>query len=205
MKIKELTESMDWDQPPGRDYLNPLPVIDDPAIFDMMEEVDDTLYQQSGKKASGNYGQIIVALRNAAGSNENVSINKTVGLEKYLDPNKLKTPGSKSSSEYPLFYKTQNTYYVADGNHRVVAAHLAGEHSIVGLVLDVDQILKSNLKEGVGIITAQNTTCDVKPGETERQANKLNLELTKKGPKLLHDKARKNSSPYKLDNLGMTK
>ena len=34
---------------------------------------------------------------------------------------------------------------------------------------------------GVGIITKQNTTPDVKPGETTRQANKLGLGLTKKG------------------------
>jgi hypothetical protein len=34
---------------------------------------------------------------------------------------------------------------------------------------------------GVGIITKQNTTQDVKPGETTRQANKLGLGLTKKG------------------------
>lgn len=39
---------------------------------------------------------------------------------------------------------------------------------------------------GVGIITKQNTTDDVKPGEITRQANKLGLELDKKGkPKLL--------------------
>ena len=34
---------------------------------------------------------------------------------------------------------------------------------------------------GVGIITKQNTTADVKPGETTRQANTLHLGLTKKG------------------------
>ena len=34
---------------------------------------------------------------------------------------------------------------------------------------------------GVGIITKQNTTADVKPGETTRQANKLGLGLTTKG------------------------
>jgi hypothetical protein len=42
------------------------------------------------------------------------------------------------------------------------------------------------LEEGVGIITPQNTTDDVKPGETARQANKFNLQLDSKGhPKLL--------------------
>lgn len=55
---------------------------------------------------------------------------------------------------------------------------------------------------GVGKITAQNTTVDVKPGETERQAKKLGL--TNGKPKLLHKTAAKNSTPNKLFNLGLT-
>ena len=55
---------------------------------------------------------------------------------------------------------------------------------------------------GVGKITKQNTTVDVKPGETERQAKKLGL-LTGK-TKLLHKTAAKNSTPNKLFNLGIT-
>lgn len=48
------------------------------------------------------------------------------------------------------------------------------------------KLQKMELGEGVGIITKQNTTVDVKPGETTRQANKFNLELDKNGrPKLL--------------------
>ena len=39
---------------------------------------------------------------------------------------------------------------------------------------------------GVGTITKQNTTVDVKPGETGRQANKFNLDVDSKGtPKQL--------------------
>ena len=34
---------------------------------------------------------------------------------------------------------------------------------------------------GVGIITKQNTTVDVKPGETKRQAKKMGFKLDKKG------------------------
>lgn len=47
-----------------------------------------------------------------------------------------------------------------------------------------DRMVPNCVKEeaaGVGIITKQNTTADVKPGETTRQANKLGLGLTKKG------------------------
>jgi len=45
-----------------------------------------------------------------------------------------------------------------------------------------------NIDESVGIITAYNTTKDVKPGETKRQADKLGLQLKGKGeglPELL--------------------
>ena len=54
---------------------------------------------------------------------------------------------------------------------------------------------------GVGKITAQNTTQDVKPGETERQAKKLGLMNGK--PRLLHKTAAKNSDPNTLFNLGI--
>jgi dephospho-CoA kinase len=54
---------------------------------------------------------------------------------------------------------------------------------------------------GVGKITAQNTTKDVKPGETERQAKKLGLMNGK--PRLLHKTAAKNSDPNTLFNLGI--
>ena len=55
---------------------------------------------------------------------------------------------------------------------------------------------------GVGKITAQNTTKDVKPGETERQAKKFFGGSGK--PKLLHKTAAKNSDPNTLMNLGIS-
>jgi len=57
-----------------------------------------------------------------------------------------------------------------------------------------------------GIITSQNTTADVKPGEIRRQAKKLGMTLGKNNrPPLLHKKAVNNSSPNTLSNLGITK
>ena len=50
----------------------------------------------------------------------------------------------------------------------------------------------------------QNTTVDVKPGETQRQAKKLGMYIDSKGsPPLLHKKAAKNSDPNTLSNLGI--
>jgi len=57
---------------------------------------------------------------------------------------------------------------------------------------------------GVGIITKQNTTADVKPGETKRQAAKFGNKVDKKNqPPELHKKARRNSNAHVLTNLGL--
>lgn len=56
-----------------------------------------------------------------------------------------------------------------------------------------------------GRITKQNTTVDVKPGEIRRQAAKFGNKINNKNePPLLHAKARKNSDPHTLSNLGLT-
>jgi hypothetical protein len=53
------------------------------------------------------------------------------------------------------------------------------------------------------IVPGVNTTVDVKPGETERQAAKFGNKLTKSGPPLLMAAATKNSTPNKLFNVGL--
>jgi len=56
-----------------------------------------------------------------------------------------------------------------------------------------------------GVITKQNTTADVKPGEVQRQAKKLGMTIDKKGrPPLAHKTAARNTSPNKAYNLGLT-
>tara|TARA_B100000886_G_scaffold330847_1_gene281722 strand:+ start:991 stop:1443 length:453 start_codon:yes stop_codon:yes gene_type:complete len=59
-------------------------------------------------------------------------------------------------------------------------------------------------EQGV-IVKGVNTTVDVKPGETERQAAKL-FPMNKGGKPapLVSDKVRKNSNPHVLFNLGLT-
>lgn len=58
---------------------------------------------------------------------------------------------------------------------------------------------------GVGkIVKGINTTVDVKPGETQRQAAKFGNKVDKNGrPPELHAKARKNSDPNTLYNMGL--
>jgi len=70
----------------------------------------------------------------------------------------------------------------------------------------VDKLEKTKAESideaGVGIIDKQNTTQDVKPGETERQAKKFFGGDGK--PKPLHKSAASNSTPNKLFNLGLS-
>ena len=56
------------------------------------------------------------------------------------------------------------------------------------------------VKEDGIIVPGVNTTDDVKPGETERQAAKF---FGNGKPKELHKKARKNSDPNTLYNMGL--
>ena len=63
-----------------------------------------------------------------------------------------------------------------------------------------DKLTADINEAGVGIINKQNTTADVKPGETQRQSKKLALGGK---PKLLHKSAAKNSDPNTLFNLGL--
>jgi len=59
-------------------------------------------------------------------------------------------------------------------------------------------------EQGV-IVKGVNTTVDVQPGETERQAAKL-FPMNKGGKpaSLINDKVRKNSNPHVLFNMGLT-
>jgi hypothetical protein len=68
----------------------------------------------------------------------------------------------------------------------------------------LNEIFNDSLDEW-GVITKQNTTADVKPGEVQRQAKKLGMTIDKKGrPPLAHKTAARNTSPNKAYNLGLT-
>jgi hypothetical protein len=67
------------------------------------------------------------------------------------------------------------------------------------------QSVKGPLWEDGRIVKGVNTTADVKPGETKRQAAKFGNKVDSKGePPLLNAKARKNSNLHVLNNLGLT-
>ena len=61
-----------------------------------------------------------------------------------------------------------------------------------------------NDKEAKDPRYVQATSVDVKPGETQRQAAKLGFKTDRAGkPPLLHSKAKKNTKPNTLFNLGI--
>jgi len=124
------------------------------------------------------------------------------GMMKALRKRKLEKPVIASSDDY-----------IIDGHHRWLAALNTGSDVVVyrvnkagkellQLVKDFPKTTYKDIYEmaGVGIINKQNTTADVKPGETERQSKKLALGGK---PKLLHKTAAKNSDPNTLFNLGI--
>ena len=78
---------------------------------------------------------------------------------------------------------------------------MSGKRASGAKVSDIAPDKEFKESAGVGIIDKQNTTPDVKPGETERQSKKLGLGGK---PKPLHKSAAKNSNPNKLMNLGIT-
>lgn len=72
--------------------------------------------------------------------------------------------------------------------------------------LPEDDLYRGLLEAGVGkIVKGVNTTVDVQPGETQRQAAKFGNQVDSEGrPPEIHRKARKNSDPNTLYNMGLT-
>jgi hypothetical protein len=148
MRISELFEDRQWEKDEDHNMVNPLPVIQDDHAFELMDAIDEALikrYPNYEKLTGPAYGKAIQVMRAKYGEVQDVPINKIVSLEKYLNGDHVKALQQgpvKTSSEMPLFYKENNTYYAGDGNHRIVANYLIGRESVKGLVLDSDKILK---------------------------------------------------------------
>ena len=134
------------------------------------------------------FGAVGVEKYKATGPVVNIPIRQLVGFEpedKMRDPKSMakvnaiaKAVQNKKSIPPILARKYKNGYQVIDGHHRFWGQKKAGANAIKAQIVPPQDIEEA---AGVGIITKQNTTADVKPGETTRQANKLGLGLTKKG------------------------
>ncbi len=148
----------------------------------------DSLIEMIKKFTGGQYSILTSPLR---GDNENSGYYKKVWIGKNIEkPDDIIVTGRKES------YATKNGIaniliddrpinidkWQAKGGYGIL--YQANKHSISKVSQALEQYnQKSKLKvkepvtdaAGVGIITKQNTTKDVKPGETRRQARKLKL------------------------------
>lgn len=142
--IEFVVEDYSWEQDPGMDFVNPLPVIDSADYFDLFDDVDGELIARSGQepKSGPEYAKLITKMRNKFGTIEEVPIAQILATEKYLDPAVKHSKRAKPSSKLPILYKQGNKYIVGDGNHRIVRTYLKGKKTVKGLVLDADEILK---------------------------------------------------------------
>jgi len=125
---------------------------------------------------------------------------KVPKLKRLPKPKPKPTPASKPKPvPAPKPKKLRSTR----GNLDLDSSNPNWIRSIHSRPYNVPPASKAN-ENAVGIITKQNTTKDVKPGETQRQAKKLGFKLDKKGrPPLLHKTAAKNSDPNTLFNIGL--
>lgn len=76
---------------------------------------------------------------NSLGKLKELPIKELVSLEPSYDPDHIK---SNLKSNPPDIYLYNDVYYVNDGNHRVISAHLNGKKSIKCNVIDLDDVVK---------------------------------------------------------------
>ena len=181
---KEFNEDYESFRDADRDMVNPLRITDSGDIFELMDDVDAEIASKIPKKqklSSDAFAKALRKMRGRVGKIENIPIKQIIGTEKYLVKDKIMSllkGDSKSSSKLPILYKQNNKYYVGDGNHRIAAEFLSKKPTVRALVLDTQGILG----EGVGkIVKGVNTTDDVGVNQTEIEAAKLGLKVTKDG------------------------
>ncbi len=154
MKVLDLiNESND------RDFENPLPVdTQSNGIWDLSDEIINELLEQYKNKNDITFNKpdgaidstllqkTIKDINRQVSTLEDVPINKILATEKYLVKSHLDSLVD-GEGKPPLIYKSGDTYMVADGNHRVVAAYLQGKKTIKSLVQDLDRLAKQlNIK-----------------------------------------------------------
>jgi hypothetical protein len=93
----------------------------------------------------------------------------------------------KEADEFAPARALGEAEHMLEYSYKMAIAHLEGKHDeanikagvikerIPALLEKIKKLYKNEDAAGVGIITKQNTTQDVKPGETQRQAKKLHL------------------------------
>ena len=156
-------EDYNWEQDKGYDFKNPLPIIDNPDVWDDIDEIESVYYTELKRQLGNKYNTMTIrdrgrALRQLANV-ESVPISKIVSTEKWLDSDKINTiragNNSNPSSELPVLFQIGNKFIASDGNHRIVALTLNGEKTIQASVFTADTRIKnkrkSDLKENLKV------------------------------------------------------
>lgn len=76
------------------------------------------------------------------GTPQNVDIDHLIPLEPQVDSEHIQKLIQTGSSDLPWVYLYKNKMYINDGNHRVVAAKLAGNKQVKVQLVDVDKVYK---------------------------------------------------------------
>jgi hypothetical protein len=122
-------------------FPNPLPHLkpDDPRFGDWYDRAEDVLIPYAKLKGYTDKYAMVRATDDIARPIV-VPINKLIGTETHLYPDGLENRPDAKSSKLPIVYKVDGNLMVADGNHRVVRAHQAGDTTIQVKLLNVDAL-----------------------------------------------------------------
>lgn len=146
MKLQELFEEND-----DRTFPTPLKVRDETVrrAFALADDVENAIEVWYRKKfqPKATYVEALLKGRQIWGKKQDVPLADVVGTESHLVKDHLeklqREEKVKTSSDIPLLYKVGKLYIVADGNHRVAKAKIAGDDTIKCLVLDLSNLRKA--------------------------------------------------------------
>lgn len=128
------------DEEEGYTYPNPLPHIspNNPQWMDWFDRAEVPAQEYLDAHNLPWRGNIVKA-KMAISQPATLPIDQLISSECFFRPDALqRQAGDKFSSNRPFLYKVDGHYIIADGNHRIVQAHLNGESEIDVDLIDVD-------------------------------------------------------------------
>lgn len=113
--------------------------------FDIIDEIEADVYDELKQVSPGENMQSRLKrgreLINNLGKRTVLPIANLISTEPSYDPVHVKNITGTETS-LPDVYNLNNEYIVRDGNHRILAQHLAGEKTIAVNLIDTDDITK---------------------------------------------------------------
>ena len=156
------------------------------------------------------FGAVGVEKYKATGPQVNIPIKQLVGFEpedKMRDPKSMakvdaiaKAVQNNKSISPILARKYKNGYQVIDGHHRFWGQRKAGANYIKAQIVPPEDIVEE--AAGVGTITKQNTTKDVKPGDEYKNVKKLHMEWQEFSENFADGKVKGKSRPGRVKRAG---